>query len=419
MFKTQKNQIRGLSKKEYLALQELCKLSKNLYNVGLYEIRQFFFAEQSFLRYESNYHLCKTNDNYKLLGTEIAQQTLKVVDRSFRSFFNLIKKAKAGNYQFNQISLPKYLKKDGYFTLIIPRIRVKDNYFKVPMSKEFKLKYGEIKLPFPKRLDPNKVKEVRIHPKYNGQFFEVEFITKEEPQIIQFKSDNALAIDLGLNNLATCVSTNGASFIIDGRRLKSYNHWYNKSNAKLQSIKDSQGIKSLTERQARLLIKRNNQVRDYLNKTARYIIKSCLRLDIGTLIVGSNKGWKQDINLGKRNNQNFVQIPFYSLKNKLKSLCETYSINYIEQEESYTSKASALDNDCIPTYNPDNTVTHTFSGKRVKRGLYESKEGIRINADANGAWNIGRKSKHKGFSQMCIGLLTSPLRISDLNKSAS
>ncbi|BAQ62768.1 mobile element protein [Geminocystis sp. NIES-3708] len=419
MFKTQKNQIRGLSQTEYLALQELCRLSKNLYNVGLYSVRQFFFAEKAFLRYESNYHQCKTNENYQLLNTDIAQQTLKVVDRSFRSFFNLIKKAKSGNYQFNQISLPRYLKKDGYFSLIIPRIKVKDGFFKVPTSREFKAKYGEVKLPFPDRLVDKSLKEVRIHPKYNCQFFEVEFITEEELQIVEFKSDNALCIDLGLNNLATCVSTNGASFIIDGHKLKSYNHWYNKSNAKLQSIKDKQGTKGVTKRQGRLLLKRNNQIRDYLSKTARYIIENCLRLDIGTLIVGTNKGWKQDINIGKRNNQNFVQIPFYSLKEKLKSLCETYGIQYIEQEESYTSKASALDNDPIPNYNPDNTAKYTFSGKRVKRGLYESKDGIRVNADANGAWNIGRKSNHEGFSQVCKGLLTSPLRISDLNVSLS
>jgi hypothetical protein len=149
MFKTQKNQIRGLSKTEYLALQEMCRLSKNLYNVGLYSVRQFFFVERAFLRYESNYHQCKNNENYRLLNTDIAQQTLKVVDRSFRSFFNLIKKAKSGNYQFNQISLPHYLKKEGYFSLIIPRIKVKDGFFKIPMSREFKAKYGEVKVPFP------------------------------------------------------------------------------------------------------------------------------------------------------------------------------------------------------------------------------------------------------------------------------
>ena len=309
MFKTQKNQIRGLTKAEYKALTELCRLSKNLYNVGLYSVRQFFFAENKYLRYESNYHQCKTNENYRLLNTDIAQQTLKIVDRSFRSFFNLIKKAKQGNYQFNQINIPKYLKKDGYFALIIPRIIVKDGYFKVPMSREFKKEYGEIKIPFPQRLEGKKLKEVRIHPKYNCQFFEIEYITEEDSQTVDFKSDNAMAVDLGINNLATCVTTNGASFIIDGRRLKSYNQWYNKRNARLQSIKDRQKIKGFTKQQGFIYNKRNNQIKDYLNKTARYIVNQCLSLDIGTLIVGVNQGWKQNANIGKKNNQNFIQIP--------------------------------------------------------------------------------------------------------------
>ena len=417
MYKTQKNQIRGISKAGFVALQTLCRLTKNLYNVGLYQIRQFFFLENSFLRYESNYHKCKSNENYKLLHTDIAQQTLKVVDRSFRSFFNLIKKAKTGDYQFNKIGLPQYLNKDGYFPLIMPRVIIKDGFFKVPMSREFKKEYGEVKIPFPQRLNSDKLKEVRIHPKYNCQFFEVEFITEDEPQIVKFTSDNALAVDFGVNNLTTCISTNGASFIIDGKKLKSYNQWYNKENARLQSIKDKQKIKGLTKRQSQLLLKRNNQIKDYLNKTARFIIENCLKLDIGTLIVGVNKGWKQEVNIGSRNSQNFVQIPHYSLRQKLKTLCEYYGIRYVEQEESYTSKASALDNDIIPTYNPDISINNTFSGKRVKRGLYRSKDGTTVNSDSNGAWNIGRKSKHKGFSQVSSGLLTSPLRISDLNIS--
>lgn len=132
-----------------------------------------------------------------------------------------------------------------------------------------------------------------------------------------------------------------------------------------------------------------------------------------------NKGWKQQAHMGSRNNQHFVQIPHYSLRQKLKALCENYGIQYIEQEESYTSKASALDKDDIPTYNPDISTKYTFSGKRIKGGLYCSKDGTVINSDSNGAWNIGRKSKHKGFAQVSRGLLTSPLRISNLNVSLS
>jgi IS605 OrfB family transposase len=412
MYLTQKCQIRDLSKQEFLALRELCHLSKNLYNVGLYSVRQFFFAESRYLRYESNYHYCKGNENYKLLNTDIAQQTLKVVDRSFRSFFNLIKAAKQGLYRFEQIRLPGYLPPYGYFPLIMPRIKVKEGYFDIPMSNEFRKQFGSVRIPFPERLVGKKLKEVRIVPKYKARFFEVEYIVEAgvEPQPVD--PNNKLAIDLGLGNLATCVSTTGASFIVDGKPLKSFNQWYNKENGRLQSIKDLQGIKGTTDRQARLAINRNNRIRDYLNKTARHIINWCIEQKIGTVIVGVNPGMKQEINLGSRTNQNFVQIPHWSLRNKLKALCERYGLIYIEQEESYTSKASFLDGDEIPTYNPDNPQEYKFSGKRIKRGLYRSRSGHLVSADANGAANIGKKCSLNGFNlERVVAVLAQPLRV--------
>lgn len=412
MYLTQKCQIRDLSKQEFLALRELCHLSKNLYNVGLYSVRQFYFAESRYLRYESNYHYCKENENYKFLNTDIAQQTLKVVDRSFRSFFNLIKAAKQGLYRFEQIRLPGYLPKDGYFPLIMPRIKVSGRSFEIPMSNEFRKQFGSIRIPFPERLALKKLKEVRVLPKYNARFFEVEYIVEAEPEPQSINPNNALAIDLGLDNLAACVSTTGASFIVDGKPLKSFNQWFNKENARLQSIKDLQGIKGTTEHQALLTINRNNRVRDYLNKTARTIINWCIARQVGTVIVGVNPGMKQEINIGGRNNQNFVQIPHWSLRNKLKSLCERYGLTYLEQEESYTSKASFSDGDDIPTYNPDNPQEYRFSGKRVKRGLYRSRDGHLISSDCNGAANIGRKSSLNGFnSERVAAVLAQPLRV--------
>jgi putative transposase len=410
MYSTQKNQLRNLSKAEFLALRELCRLSKNIYNVGLFTVRQHFFVERQHLRYESVYHLCKENENYQLLNTDIAQQTLKVVDRTFNSFFGLIKAVKSGIYQ-QKVSLPHYLPKDGYFVLIIPRIKVKDGKFNIPMSHAFKQQFGQVTLDFPERLDPTTIKEVRIHPKYDARFFEIEYISKSQAEPVETQADSAMAIDLGLDNLATCVDTNGASFIVDGRQLKSINQWFNKENARLQSIKDKQKISKITERQARLYISRTVKVRDYLNKAARLIINHCITQKIGCLIVGVNPGIKQEINIGSRNNQNFVQIPFYALRNKLKALCERYGFIYKEQEESYTSKSSYLDGDPLPVYNADNPTTYQFSGKRVKRGLYRSKEGHSINADAQGAVNIGLKSKQNGFTGLSRGCLAQPLRI--------
>lgn len=357
--------------------------------------------------------MSKENENYKLLNTDIAQQTMKVVDRSFKSFISLLQVVKLGTYN-QKVQIPKYLPKDGYFVLILPRIEVKeDGYFKVPMSKAFQSQFGTVRLRLPERLLGKEIKEVRIHPKYKARFFEIEYVYKQEPEPKPVDPNIALAIDFGVDNLATCCTSTGASFIVDGKPLKALNQWYNKQNAYLQSQKDVQGIKGITERQARLLINRNNSVRDYLNKAARYIIDYCIANRIGKLIVGYNPGIKQDANMGGRNNQNFVQIPHYSLRQKLEGLCKRYGIEFVEQEESYTSKASFLDGDDIPVYNADNPQEYKFSGRRIKRGLYRSKFGLVINADVNGAANILKKSKHDlEFQRVCSGLLASPLRIS-------
>lgn len=412
MYRTQRNQLRNLSKQEYIALKELCRLSKNLYNSTLYTIRQYYFTEKKYLRYESAYYICKENENYQLLNTDIAQQTMKVVDRNFKSFFALISKAKKNEYRFTDIHPPHYLPKDGYFMLIIPRFKVKDGFFKVPMSNAFKKEFGEVKLPFPERLKDKQVKEIRIFPKHNCKFFEIEFIYIQEEENLNLNTNNALAIDFGLDNLATCITNTGASFIVDGRKLKSINQWYNKENARLQSIKDKQGIKGLTNRQYTILTKRNNRVNYYLNKTARIIVNYCIENGIGNIVVGYNPDWKRNVNIGKKNNQNFVQIPYGDLRFKIQSLCERYGINYIEQEESYTSQADFFNNDPLPVYNADNPQEYQFSGKRISRGQYKSCQGTVINADVNGALNILRKSNLVDLTVLqARGCLNQPERI--------
>ncbi|MGK7942829.1 MAG: RNA-guided endonuclease InsQ/TnpB family protein [Crocosphaera sp.] len=426
MYATQKNQLRRLSQQEFLALTALCRLSKNLFNVALYESRQYFFRERERLTYESNYHICKSNENYQLLNTDIAQQTMKVVDRSMRSFLGLLKAISIGRCD-QQPQLPKYLPKDGYFPLIIPRIKVKHGVFRIPMSRQFNKEYGEVKIKLPERLNDKNIKEVRIHPKYSARWFEIEYIYEDEKIETSVTPDKAIAIDLGVDNLAACFDTEGHQFLIDGKRLKSINQWYNKRNAELQSAKNKEGIKSFTNQQARLYQWRNNRVRDYLNKTARIIINHCLKYQIGKLVVGYNPGIKQEINIGRSNNQtavaplgetprphclNFVQIPFWQLRHKLKALCSRYGIEYLEQEESYSSKASFYDQDEIPVYNADNPGKHKFSGKRIKRGLYRTNDKHYCSSDINGSANILVKSKHRlNFERVSRGFLANPLRI--------
>ncbi|CCQ68623.1 hypothetical protein CWATWH0402_2006 [Crocosphaera watsonii WH 0402] len=273
-----------------------------------------------------------------------------------------------------------------------------------------------------------KIHEFRIIPKYNGRYFVAQFVYEIKEEIAEnLDKDQCLSLDLGLNNLVAAIDTKGSSFLVDGRKLKSMNQWYNKQLSKLQSLKDLQGIKRLTNKMAKLILKRTNQVNDYLKKTARLVINYCLKHKLGTLIVGVNEGWKTSINIGKVNNQmavpplgetprphclNFVQIPFHALRQQLAYLCKRYGISYIEQEESYTSLASALDLDELPEYNADNPKTYQFSGQRIKRGLYRTKNKKLVNSDINGSANIGRKSKANLFKKREVleGLLDAPIR---------
>ena len=415
MYLTVKQQIKHLTKEEYNILRELCRISKNLTNQAIYNVRQHYFQEKQHLRYEANYHEMKHLKNYKLLNANMAQQTLKDTDEMFKSFFSLIKLAKQGKYDFRHIKLPNYLPKNSYFSLIIGQIRIKNNFLTVPVSNAFKKKHNKkikIQIKIPQVLKNKKIKEIRIIPKFNARFFEIQYTYEIQEENINLNTNNALAIDLGVNNLCTCVTNTGKSFIIDGKKLKSINQFFNKYNARLQSIKDKQNIKRQTKQQYLISNKRKNRVDDYINKACRYIINYCLSNDIGTLVIGYNQSFQNKTNLGKRNNQIFTHLPFGKIREKLEYLCKRYNINYILQEESYTSKASFFDNDELPIYNADNPQTYEFSGKRIKRGLYQTKNNYLFNADCNGALNILRKSKAVDLTVLCYrGELDTPKRI--------
>ena len=416
MYCVQSNVIRGLTKQQYALLREMCQYSNNLYNVALYTIRQHYFNTKQFLTYESNYHECKTNENYGLLQAGVSQQIMKVVDRGFKSFFNLIKKCKQRDYRYHQVNIPHYKHKGGFFNLIMSTnsFSIKNGYLYIPMSRAFRALHPdvkEIKVRFPERLADKTVKEVRILPCNNGKYFKIQYVYEVTPEEISLNKENCLSIDLGVDNLATCVSTNGTPFIIDGRRIKSINHYWNKEIARLRSISMKQGQKT-TDRIQGITTKRNNRVNDTIKKAARCIINRCIQNGIGTLVVGYNADFKRNANLGKQNNQNFVQIPLGNLRQQLEFLCWKYNIDYIEQEESYTSTSSFLDNDILPEYKSEQPYTGEFKGKRIKRGLYQSSNGTILNADVNSAANILRKCKQNlDFEKLCNRLLASPSRI--------
>ena len=393
MYLTVKQQIKHLSKEDYKSIKELCHIAKNLTNEAIYNVRQYYFTEDKFLKYEKNYTLLKSSPNYKELNSNMAQQILKEVDGSFKSFFGLIKLAKQGKYSFKDCKLPHYLPKDGYTTLVIGFVRLNGNKLILPFSNNFKKTHKVVEITIPPVLLDKKVKEIRILPKANARFFEIQYIYEAECIQRNLNTQNALALDLGVNNLVTAVSSTGKSFIVDGRRLKSINQWFNKENARLQSIKDKQHFgKKPTNRQKAIARDCNNKVNDYMNKAARMIIDYCINNDIGTLIAGYNVTFQRNSHIGKQNNQNFVNIPYGRLRDKLAYMCELNGITYVEQEEFYTSKASFWDKDNIPVYNNDNPKEYEFSGNRVHRGLYETANGKTFNADINGALNIMRKS---------------------------
>lgn len=404
MYLAVRQQLNNLSKEEYLVLRELCHVSKNLYNQALYEIRQEYFKSKKYLNYYDVYKKLQGTENYSLLQAQVSQQTLKAVDDNFKSFFGLIKKKL-------KAKIPKYLDKDGFFKLTIPTVSIKNDKIQLPYSRQYAKEHNKIYLKVPSILKGKEVKQVWIIPRQNARFFEVQYIYKVEPKEKK-PTKNALAIDLGIDNLCTCVTSSGKSFIMDGKKLKSFNQWYNKETSRLKSIKDKQKIKGYTKKLYGIVTKRNNRISDILHKSCKYIINYCIDNNIDTVVCGMNKDFQRYSNLGKVNNQKFTQIPFGKIRDILNYLCELNGINFIEQEESYTSKASFWDRDEIPVFSSESKVNYDFSGKRVHRGLYCSKNGMLLNADINGSLNILRKSNVVSLEALYSrGVLNPPLRI--------
>ncbi len=252
----------------------------------------------------------------------------------------------------------------------------------------------------PTNLAFNNLKELRILPR-NGCFY-AEFVYQKPNVETNLDRSKALGIDHGLDNWLSCVSNIGKTFIIDGKKVKSQNQWYNKQIGKLKTGKP-QGFWS--DELATITEKRNRQMRDNINKCTRFLINWCLKNDVGTIIFGWNKGQKNGINIGAKNNQKFVQIPTAKLKDRIAQLCTEYGIEFIETEESYTSKSSFLDNDELPKFSGEKPAReYKFSGKRIKRGLYKTQNGFLINADLNGAANIIRKANQNVSTQTSFNL---------------
>lgn len=355
-------------------IDDLCFKSKNLYNLANYHIRQEFINNGKWLRYQVLDKLLQKTDAYKELPSHTSQQILILLDKNWISFFRSIKDyGKHPEKYLGRPSLPKYKHKvDGRNIVVFTNYQAKLKGDKIHFPKKSGLK--------PLKTNVNNICQVRIVP--NATCYIIEVIYKKEVENVLLDENAYLGIDLGLNNFATCINNIGLSpFVINGKIIKSINQFYNKKKAQLQSFIGDEGT---SKRINYLTHRRNNKINDYLHKTSRTIINYCIKHGIKTIVVGKNKNWKQEINIGSRNNQNFVSIPFARLISQLKYKGEEVGIIVTETEESYTSKCSFLDSEPI-------CKSDKYLGKRVKRGLFKSLKGILINADVNGSYNILKK----------------------------
>jgi putative transposase len=363
-------------------LDEITFRSKNLFNVATYTIRKRFFEDGKWIRYNELWGILKDHEAYqhlqRMCGSHPPQQVLKQVDRNFKSFFKAIKVWKTNPSKFTSMpKLPQYKRKNGknmvYFTSL--QCRLKDGY--VLLTKKMS------DLGFPKIFtDLQNVKGVRIIP--FGDRYNIELIYDYHPQDLQLSKLNILGIDLGLINIVTTADNIGnIPLIIKGGVIKSINQFYNKELAKYKSLSKKCNDKHITNRILKIHRKRNNKLRDFFHKTSRKIVNHCIENDIGTIVLGYNEGWKQNINIGKRNNQNFVSIPFLKLIQQIEYKSKMVCIDVVRITEEFTSQ----------------TCSHcgiVKKSNRKHRGLYVCSQcGMVLNADVNASRNICEKGVPK------------------------
>jgi len=412
--KTLKFKIRKLSKDDFRKLNDFSHYTNNLYNYSLYVAKKYYEETNNYIGITNLEKIVKDNDNYKLLPVQTSQQILRLLDKNFKSFFVLLRKKKIGQYTDN-INIPKFKKKGSMFNIIFTfqNSKLENNKITLWSSKAYNKKLnvkkgnGNIIIPFTYKLN-GKIKQIIIKPINNGQYY-ICYLQYEEAKIKSkgVNENNYLSIDLGIDNLCSCFnSSTGQSFILSGKSLKSYNAYFNKTTAKVKSNLMICNKKYWSKKLERINQKRYWYIDNYFNKVVSYIVKYCLNNDINNIIVGYNETWKKEINLGKITNQKFMMIPFYLLKRKLENKCNEFNINFIQINESYTSKCSSIDLEPVEKH-------EEYLGKRIKRGLFRSSTGKLLNADINGSINILRKVVGDVFikNQPIVDLMLNPVKL--------
>jgi putative transposase len=387
--------------KYYDLLDEFCFKSKNLYNYANYIIRQEFVNNGKWIRYNDLDKLLKQEGNnfdYRNMpSSATSQQCLRLLDKNWTSFFRAIKDYnKNPNKYLGRPKLPKYKSKNGRNILILTYVNCKINKGIIKFPKSFKGFYLKTKV-------NNNLQQVRFIPKDKYIIAEVVYRVNDIKQLID--NNRYIGIDLGLDNFATITNNCGLiPLVINGKGLKSINQYYNKQISYYKSIAKKINKLDYTNKMKKLTFKRNNKVEDYIHKASRFIVDYCRNNEINTIIIGNNKNWKQNSKMSKRVNQNFINIPYYNFIQKVKYKAEEFGIQVIITEESYTSGTSFLDNE-LP-------IKENYNKSRRKhRGLFVSNNGIKINADVNGSYQIIKKVFPKAFADGIEGVGLHPFKV--------
>ena len=386
--------------KYYNLLDEFCYKSKNLYNYANYTIRQEFVNNGNWIRYNDLDKILKQEGNnfdYRNMpSSATSQQCLRLLDKNWKSFFQSIKDYnKNPNKYLGKPKLPKYKSKNGRNILILTYLNCKINKGIIKFPKTFKGFYLKTKV--------NNLQQVRFIPKDKYIIAEVVYRVNNVEELID--NGRYVGIDLGLDNFATITNNCGLiPLVINGKGLKSINQYYNKKISHYKSIAKKINKLDYTNKMRKLTLKRNNKVEDYIHKASRFLINYCRNNEINTIIIGNNKNWKQNSKMSKRVNQNFISIPYYSFIQKVQYKAEDFGIQVIITEESYTSGTSFLDNE-LP-------IKENYNKSRRKyRGLFVSNEGIKINADVNGSYQIIKKVFPKAFAEGIEGVGLHPFKV--------
>lgn len=394
--------------------------SKNLYNAALYEMRQAFIFQGTRLSFPQMDRLMQPHEAYKALPAKVSQQVLKQLDEAWESYFEACEAYQEDPSKFTgHPKLPKYRHKTEGRNLLIYTMQAISGG---QTGGKKTLQRGIIKpsgLPIEVKTQqhPATLHQVRIVPR-NGHYV-VEVIYRKDPIQAQVDPSFCVALDLGVTNLAA-ITSNRVGFIprlVNGRTLKSINQWYNKRMKELKLCLPKQDRERVTRQMEHITTRRNRQVNHYLHAASRTIIDFLVEQGVGTMIIGKNPLWKQEVDMSRSNNQNFVSLPHARFIDMLIYKASLVGIQVEVQEESYTSQASFLDLDPLPTYKPDNEANYTFSGKRFGRRnrLYRTKDGCIICADVNGSYNILRKSKPDAFAHVdakgIAAYVVQPLRL--------